>query len=143
LVAAIASVLTAAVIVPVSCAGGHPQKRGVEAVEAERVQVLKHLVEHAADFLGFADKSEADILHVTTSAVTPEIPAGAHVLIEKKATALAAGDIVVYKVEDMNFLGRVVAVDEKNERLVVGRNEESNRSVAKSALLGRAILNTR
>ena len=64
-------------------------------------------------------------------------------LIDKKAAAYAVGDIVVFRVGENNYLGRVVAVDKQAGRMTVGRNGEEKRQVALSAVLGRGVLNTR
>lgn len=58
-------------------------------VDRQRIPVQKNLIDQAADFAGFDDKPDAEVLHVTTSAVAPEIPEGAHVLIDKQAATFA------------------------------------------------------
>jgi hypothetical protein len=161
LVAALASLLTAGALVPIGWSAVRAERARTDAIQEmaealrqraeqrpadldlERIKAQRALLEQAADFTGFGDKSEAEVLHVTTRAVSPEVPKDAHLLIDKKATTYAIGDIVIYRVEDNNYLGRVVALSKDNTRLTLGRNGEPNREVAVSAVVGRGVLNTR
>lgn len=118
------------------------EQRSADA-DRQRKLAQKNLIDQAADFAGFGEKSDAEIMQVTTTAVAPEIPESAHVLIDKKAAAYTRGDIVVYRVEDKNYLGRVVDVDSEAKFLTIGRNGEKNRQVAIAKVAGRAVLNTR
>ena len=118
------------------------EQKGAEA-EQQRALAQRHLVEQAADFAGLGDQADAAILRVTTAAVAPEIPKGAHLLIDKKAAAYAVGDIVIYAVAGKNYLGRVLAVEQAAGRLTIGRNGEANRQVPCGDVLGRGVLNTR
>jgi hypothetical protein len=118
------------------------EQRGADA-DRQRVLAQKNLIDQAVDFAGFGDSPDAEIFQVTTAAVAPEIPQGAHVLIDKKAATFGKGDIVVYRVDDKNYLGRVVEVDKTTGHVTVGRNGEKNRQVVISNVAGRAVLNTR
>jgi hypothetical protein len=115
-----------------------------KAAEADQQHALaqRNLVDQAANF-AVGDKSEAEVFRVSTDAISPEIPLDAYLLIDKKATSFAVGDIVVYTAEGNNYLGRVVAVEKATGRLTVGRNGESPRQVAVRDVLGRGVLNTR
>lgn len=108
------------------------------AADANRQRALaqKNLIDQAADFAGFGDKPDAEVMHVTTGAVAPESPEGAHVLIDKKAATFSRGDIVVYRVDDENYLGRLVGVDSTASPLTIGRNGEVNRQVAVGNMVG-------
>jgi hypothetical protein len=81
--------------------------------------------------------------HCLPRAVSPEVPNDAWLLIDKKASSWAAGDIVVFREGGRNYLGRVKAVDKVAGRLTVARNGEKDRQVAVADLLGRGVLNTR
>jgi hypothetical protein len=149
LVALLASLLTAVVLMSFALAAIRRERALVKAAllraEADRQRALaqKNLVEQAADFIGMNDRSEAEVFHVTTDAVAPEIPLGAHVLIDKKATVFGVGDTVVCRIDDKNYLGRVVAVDRAGGKLTMGRNGEEKRTVPIADVIGRGVLNTR
>jgi hypothetical protein len=164
LIGLLASLLTASVLVPIGWAAVRDQRDQAEgarkaardadlraeqkAAEAEeqRARAGRNLIEQAADFAnvpGLADGSGAEVMRVSTAAVSPEIPKDAHLLIDKKASSYAAGDIVIFRVEDRNYLGRVLAVDKEAGRLAVGRNGEADRQIAVSDVIGRGVLNTR
>jgi hypothetical protein len=75
------------------------------------------------------------------ASVTPEIPAGSHVLVWRAAPQFTPGDIAVYRNGDLTFLGRVTAVNESG--LTVARANESDKAVARANVIGRVILTTR
>jgi hypothetical protein len=118
-----------------------------QSAEAALEQSKRNLVDQAAqllhDFEGNGDKAESEVLRVTTNAVAPEIPEGAYLLIDKKPSGYAAGDIVVYRVDGKNYLGRVIAAEPTSGQLTVGRNGEPNRQVPIKEMLGRGVMNTR
>jgi hypothetical protein len=161
LVGVLASLLTAAALVPLGWAAVRGQRRQAEDARNLALQVARladqqaaaaddrlrrNLVDQAANLLDFhvaGDNPDAEIFHVTTDAVAPEVPAGAHLLIDKKAAAFGVGDIVVFRVADKNYLGRVRAVDREAGLLTVGRNGEPDRRVPGGDVLGRGVLNTR
>jgi uncharacterized protein involved in type VI secretion and phage assembly len=162
-VGVLTAIMTAAVLVPIGWAAVRDQRdeanaareRAEEArlraeqtraeAEQQRLQAQRNLVERAADAAGFGarDRSEAEVLRVSTAAVAPEIPEGAFVLIDKKAVSYAPGDIVIYRFKGNNYLGRVIAVEKEAGRLTVGRNGEANRQVAIRDVVGRGVLNSR
>jgi hypothetical protein len=153
LVGLLASCVTASVLAPIGWASLRQEQTEkahlVSQLEAKflqaRDQVQRNLVEQAAkaylDFSGGGDLAETEIFQVTTDTIAPEVPQGAHLLIDKKAATFAVGDIVVFRDGGNNYLGRVVAADPA--RLTVGRNGQENRSVAISSVVGRGVLNTR
>ena len=161
LVGGLASLLTAVVFVPYAWASHRQLEEEAEAArheaqaaarraeekaaEAEQQRDLAHraLLERAADFTGFGDKAAAEAMRVMTTAVSPEVPKGAWLLIDKKASSYVAGDIVIFRDAGNNYLGRVVAVDKAAGGVTVGRNGEENRVIAVTALAGRGVLNTR
>ena len=156
-----ASLLTASVLVPIGWAAVRGQHDEAEAArksareaallaeqkaaeaDEQRAQARRALMAQAADFAGFTDRSVAEIMSVSSKAIAPEVPEGARLLIDKKASSYTAGDIVVFKVGDRNYLGRVLAVDRATGRLTIGRNGEADREVAVGDVLGRGVLNTR
>jgi hypothetical protein len=161
IVGGLASLLTSLVLVPVAWSS---ERRGQElaeaahreaqaatlraeqmAAEAEQQRALaqRNLVEQAADFAGFGDHPEAEAMRVTTDAVSPEVPKDGWLLIDKKAASWAPGDIVVFRQEGRNYLGRVVAFDRGKGSVTVARNGEKSREVPVADLLGRGVLNTR
>lgn len=117
------------------------------AICHERNLAHRNLIDEAtraALQLGMADdNASAEIFRVETDAVAPEVPQGAHLLIDKKAPPRAAGDIVVFRVDDKTFLGRVVAIRPNDAGYLIGRNGEANREVTTEAVIGRGVLNTR
>lgn len=161
LVGGMASLLTVVVFVPYAWASQRQleaqaeaarqeaqvaaQRAEEKAAEAEQQRDLAHraMLERAADFTGFGDQTAAEAMRVMTAAVTPEVPQGAWLLIDKKASSYAAGDIVIFRDGGNNYLGRVVAVDKGAGRVTVGRNGEENRVIDVSQLAGRGVLNTR
>lgn len=161
LVGGLTSLLTAVVFVPYAWASQRQleaqaeaarqeaqvaaQRAEEKAAEAEQQRDLAHraLLERAADFTGFGDKAAVEVMRVMTAAITPEVPKGAWLLIDKKASSYVAGDIVIFRDGGNNYLGRVVAVDKVEGRMTVGRNGEENRVIAASQLAGRGAMNTR
>ena len=75
------------------------------------------------------------------ASVAPEIPAGARVLVWRIAPKFAPGDIAVFRDGDLNLLGRIVRADERE--VMVTRAEGLERSVPRSAVVGRVFLTTR
>jgi len=158
----LASAVTAAVLVPLGGAALRDQRQRAEqardlALQAARPAELqaaeagdqagRNLVDQAAramrDFGVMDERPDAEVFRVSTDAVAPEIPQGAHVLIDKKARSFAPGDIVVFRVEDKTYLGRVLRTDAAAGLVVVGRNGEPDRQVPAGQVIGRGVLNTR
>ena len=160
LVGVSASMLTASVLVPVGWTAVRDQRYEVEAarrmaLESEllakkraaeageqRIKAERTLLDQAIDFAGI-DRSETEVMQVTTKAVVPEVPEGAHLLIDKKATAYAVGDIVIFRAEGRNYLGRIVTLEKEAGFVTLGRNGEASRRLALKDLVGRGVLNTR
>jgi hypothetical protein len=162
LIGVLASGLTMAVLVSLAWAAVRQERARVEdarrlvALQAARLarpdaalaldEARRALVEQAADVLGNLGgpaKSEAEVMGVSSDAVAPEVPQGAYLLIDKKAAAYSVGDIVVFRVGENNYLGRVVTVDKEAGHMTVGRNHEADRQVVLGDVLGRGVLNTR
>lgn len=158
LVFVLASAITALVFsVPFAKALQSERTRAEQALEAAheaeqsaaatREQSQRNLLDQAAtllrDFEGNGDKAESEVLKVSTKAVAPEIPEGTYVLIDKKTSFYAVGDIVVYRLDGRNYLGRVVPAEPKSDQLTIGRNGEPNRQVPIKEVLGRGVMNTR
>jgi hypothetical protein len=161
LVGLLASVLTGAVLVPLGWAALEQQRERTEeasrrALQAERAAqqdvepvrdpAQQALVDKAADALsnlGGPERADIEALRATTRAVTPEVPQGAYMLIDKKASTYNVGDIVVYRLGGNKCLGRVLAVEKEFGRLRVGRNQEPERHIPLSDVLGRGVVNTR
>src|SRR5947209_4591966 len=159
LVATIASLLTAFVLVPLGWTAVRDQRQEADsarqtalaaellakqsAAEADeqRAKAERSLVDQAIDFAGI-DRSEAEVMHVTTKAVTPEVPEGAHLLIDKKAKTYAVGDIVIFRVDGGNYLGRVIAMAKETGFVTLGRNGEADRRLTMKEIIGRGVLNT-
>lgn len=139
-VALSASAITVAVLVPIGWGALHEHR--ARADDAQRL-ALQAAAEVLGNFGGGPEPSDAEALRVSTDAVAPEIPQGAFVLIDKKASSYAVGDIVVFHVGENNYLGRVVAVEQQAGRMTVGRNGETDRQVLLSTVMGRGVLNTR
>jgi hypothetical protein len=118
-----------------------------QSAATTREQSQRNLLDQAAhllrDFEGDGGKAESDVLKVSTNAVAPELPEGAYLLIDKKPSGYAIGDIVVYRVDGKNYLGRVIAAEPKSDQLTIGRNGEPNRQVPIKDMLGRGVMNTR
>jgi signal peptidase I len=83
----------------------------------------------------------AQSFRAVSDAASPEIPRGSFVLVYKLAGEYQAGDIVLYQDGPTAMLGRVVAVQAAGLR--VARKGEEVRMVPRTALIGRAVLNTR
>ena len=138
LVAFLASAVTVSVLVPVGWAAVRDVRN-----RAGR-DLINQVVGAAADHVeGMENTSDAEVLRVAADAVAPEIPRDAHVLIDRKASSYARGDIVAFRAGDNNYLGRVVALDQAAGRITVERNGEPNRDVSLTDVLGRVLLNTR
>jgi hypothetical protein len=115
------------------------------ALRHERDLAQRNLIDDATraalDFGLAQDNSAAEVFSVETDAIAPEVPQGAHLLIDKKSPPRAAGDVVVFRVGDRTFLGRVVAI--QTDGFVIGRNGELDRVVRANDVIGRGVLNTR
>lgn len=103
------SLLTGAILVPLGWAlmkqqraqAEEAQRRAEDTAEIARReaaqardQARRGLVEQAADALtnlGGPEKADAEALRVSSDAVTPEIPQGAYLLIDRKSAAYAVG----------------------------------------------------
>ena len=84
------------------------------AIRREREKTQRNLLSEATQAalqFGMAvGASSAEIFSVETDAITPEVPKGAHLLIDKQTPPKAVGDIVVFRREDRTYLGRIQAV---------------------------------
>jgi hypothetical protein len=161
LVAFLAVLLALSALTPISWAAVRQQKEEAEnayskaeaaarlaeekAAEAEqyRAQARRKLIDDAIESANFGEKNDAEVRRVSTGAVSPEVPENALLLIDRKATAYAVGDIVTYQVDEKTYLGRILAVDKAAGRFTLGRNGEPNREVAIKDVSGRGVLNTR
>ncbi len=161
LVALLASVVTSAVLLPVGWTALQQQRERTEdacqlALQAARLaqqdaaqardQAQRAMVDQASDLAGSFGgprKSDAEAMQVTTAAVAPEVPDGAYLLIDKKAFSFAIGDIVVFRVGEKNYLGRVLAVHREAGQLTIGRNKEADRQVPLRQVLGSGGVNPR
>jgi hypothetical protein len=142
IVGSLASLLTSLAVVPFAWASQHRGQQQVEAarqeaqaavalaeqksVEADQQHALaqRALIEQVANFAGFSDKAGAELMRVTTDAISPEVPKDGWLLIDKKSSSWSIGDIVVFRQGVNNYLGRVVAFDKVGGRLKVARNGE-------------------
>lgn len=84
----------------------------------------------------------AESFVVQTDAVAPEVPKGARLIVYKLASEYRVGDIVLYKSNGKNYVGRVANVL-PNDQLTIERNREPDAQLAASELVGRCVLNTR
>jgi hypothetical protein len=156
----LAALLTAGVLVPLGWSAVSRQRRQTAAAEQQALEATRraeqrvaelnqlaarNLVEQAGKLALDLDPKSKDVavMRITTAAVTPELPEGSYLLIDKKASTFRVGDIVVFKNEGKNFLARVLAIDNKTGRLTLGRNGEANRTVPPREILGRGVLNSR
>jgi hypothetical protein len=160
-VACLASLLTVVVLVPLARATQQKEQQRAEAfreeaqaamslakekaAEADQQRDLarRTLVEQAADFTGFGDKTGAEVMRVMTEAISPEVPKDGWLLIDKKASSWATGDIVVFRQGGNNYLGRIIAYAKAGGRMTVGRNGEKNREIILADVMGRGVLNSR
>jgi hypothetical protein len=161
LVALLASLATVAGLLPIGWTALQQQRERTDdacqlALQAARLarqdadqardQAQRAMLDQASDLLanaGGPGKSDAEAMQVMTSAVAPEVPQGAYLLIDKKAKSYAVGDIVVFRVGQNNYLGRVLKTEKAAEYLTIGRNNEADRQVPLGQVLGRGVLNTR
>lgn len=84
----------------------------------------------------------AESFVVQTDAVAPEVPKGARLIVYKLASEYRVGDIVLYKSNGKNYVGRVANIL-PNDQLTIERNDEPDAKLAASELVGRCVLNTR
>src|SRR5262245_48363375 len=121
IVGSLAALLTAGVLVPLAWASHRSGQEQAEkarndaraaarlaeekAAEAERQRNLAHraLVQEAAEIAGLDDKAGAEVLRVSTDAVSPEVPKDAWLLIDKKASSWTPGDIVVFRQGELKY----------------------------------------
>jgi hypothetical protein len=73
--------------------------------------------------------------------LVPEIPKGSRVIAWRLAPQFEPGDIATYREGDHVFLGRVVRVGD--DTITMTRADRVERVIARAAVTGRVILNTR
>ena len=78
---------------------------------------------------------------VPNNSIAPEIPKGSHVIAWRLAPQFEPGDIATYRDGDHVFLGRVVKV--ADDTITITRADRVERVIARAAVTGRVILNTR
>jgi predicted Ser/Thr protein kinase len=81
--------------------------------------------------------------YVKGDAVAPEVTDGSQVFIFKLAHSFRAGDIVIYRSNGKELLGRVAQPGPTDGHLLVERNLEAQKSVPTEDIKGRVIFNTR
>lgn len=79
--------------------------------------------------------------HAAGASVSPEVPAGSHLLVWRLAPKFVPGDVAAYRDGEKTFLGRVTAVGDSS--LSLTRNQKPEFSVPRESVLGRVILTTR
>jgi len=72
---------------------------------------------------------------IKTDALAPELPAGSMVLAWKLTRAYSPGDLIVYRIEEFNSVGRVTGMEP--DAVQVNRNGTADFRVARSAIQGR------
>lgn len=80
---------------------------------------------------------------VVNDAVSPDIPLGSRVLVFKLARSYAPPDVIVYRHDGRNMLGRVAQPGPENGWLLIARRNEPPQSIPASEIVGRVVLNTR
>src|SRR4051812_4138651 len=94
LVAVLASLITAAVLVPLGRSAARDQRDQIEAArrmaeaaavmaERQREHAQRNLIEEAADVVGLGGKGDAEVFRISSDAVAPEIPEGALALLDR------------------------------------------------------------
>lgn len=113
------------------------KKRGKLAVAASVLLVL-------AVFGIRAEVAEA--FFVPGGSVAPQLPAGSRCLVYKLSSDFKPGDIIVYSPTERpqsRFLAVVRGIDAGTNGLIVERNQVKPYVVARSAVVGRVVANTR
>ena len=85
----------------------------------------------------------AQTYRAASDAASPEIPQGSYVLVFKLARTYRPGDIIVYRQDEKAMLARVAALDEEPDAIAVQRRDGAAFTIARSSIIGRAVLNTR
>ena len=77
------------------------------------------------------------VFHLVTNAVTPVVPKGARVVVNKLTKDFVIGDIIIYKEGKRNIVGQAKNVDVDGKILVSSKVRE-DKLVNKEAIVGRA-----
>jgi hypothetical protein len=78
-----------------------------------------------------------------SDAVSPEITIGSRVFVYKLARTFEPGDIILYRRDGMNMLGRVVQDGPSGGKLMIERRDQAPQAVAIADVIGRVVFNTR
>jgi predicted Ser/Thr protein kinase len=111
-------------------AAGHPEVRNIRRRQYLAVGVI----------LFFAVLTRVllfGIYVVNGNSAAPEIPAGSHILVWKKARAFAAGHMVAYREGDNAYVGRVVRATP--EAILVNRNGRPDETIPRSRVIGKVV----
>jgi hypothetical protein len=85
----------------------------------------------------------AESFYIATDAVAPEVPEGSRLIACKLCRSLTAGDIVVYRDDGTNLVGRVTAVDGAADTVTVDRNDQAPVEIDREQIVGRVVAQSR
>jgi hypothetical protein len=95
--------------------------------------------------LGFSIRcAVAESFYAADDAVAPMVPKGSRMLVYKLGSTYKSEDIVVFLGTDgVPETGIVKAVADNSDQIKVARNGFSDKSITRSSVIGRVVLNTR
>lgn len=91
----------------------------------------------------FAQATVARCYYAATDGVLPEIPRNARLLVYKIGSNYKVNDIIVFRENGTEKLGRVIAINKAARRITIGRNKKVNATVKIQDIVGRVMANTR
>ncbi len=74
---------------------------------------------------------------IPTNIAAPELPAGSHVIVAKLGVHFAPGDMAVYRMGKLVYVGRVIQAGPTG--IIVNRNGEPDQMVSSSEIVGKVI----
>ena len=89
-----------------------------------------------------AQATVASCYYAVTDAVSPEVPRNARLLVYKIGSSFKANDIIVFRENGIEKLGRVVAVNKATGKVTIGRNKKANVTVKLEDVIGRVVFST-
>ena len=84
-----------------------------------------------------------EVNYAVTDAVSPEVPRGAYVAVLKLAHRFTAGDIIVYRRDNVNVLAASAQSNADGNLLMVRRDKKPSQPIPLASVVGKVIFNTR
>ena len=85
----------------------------------------------------------ASVSYAATDCMAPQVPRGSRVLVYKLDASYEAGDIIVFRRDGKQTLGRVISQDDASGKVTIVSACKVSEEIALNRVVGRVVLNTR